>query len=113
MRPTRVTTETDIPTVFHVEFVEVAEAIATVEVGEGVAVGFQIIVSDEVGCTDDENARAPSDVDKIVTGSTDEDEVWVREGEVVKAGETADEVEEVLVVGPRSGNRAPVDEVES
>lgn len=108
-------TETDIPTVFHVELAEVAEAGATDEVGEGVAVGFQEVVSGDVGFTEDKNVEARDGVGKTTAGSADEDEVWVCEGDDVKADETFDEVEGSVVVwlgfggnrkSPRLGKRA-------
>lgn len=119
MRPIRVTTETDIPTVFHVELTEEAEAREADKVDEGIAVGFPEVVSDDVECTEDENTEVPDGVESTaVTGTVDEDEVRVREGEDVKAGEIIGEVEEPIVVdrntsSPRSGRKALVVAIES
>jgi hypothetical protein len=122
VKPIRVTTETDIPIVFHVEFAGVPEVRAAVEVDEGVAVGFQEVASDDMGCTDDKDIEVPDGVDGTAAGSIDEDEVWVREDEDVKVGEATEEEEALLVVGlafggnktsPRSGRRALVVVVES
>lgn len=120
--PIVVTTETDIPTVFHVEVVEVAEAGTAVEGDEGVAVGFLGVVSDEEGCAGDRNVEARDGVDTATAGSVSEDKVWVCEGEDVKVYDTVDEAEELLVVGlvpgekrtsPGPGKRTLVAVVES
>ena len=123
MRPIKVTTETDIPTVFHAEVAEVAEVATTVEVDEGVAVGFQEVVSDDVGCAEDSNVGMPSDVDETAAGSVGEDEVWVRDGGDVEMDETISEGDGLNVVGlafggnrtlsPRLGKRGLVVVVES
>ena len=75
MRPTRVTTETDIPAVFHIELAEAAEAGAAVKVGGGISVGFKEGVSDDVRRTDDENVGVPGGTGNTTAGSADEDEV--------------------------------------
>ena len=95
MRPTKVTTETAIPTVFQVEFAEAAET-GTEEVGEGEDVNFQEVMSDVVEPIDDEIVRVPVWVDRTTAGLVGADEVGVRvcmDGEV---DETAvDDAEEV------------------
>ena len=108
MSPTRVTTETDIPAVFHAEMAEVAEVGTAVGVGEGVAACFQEGVSDaSVGCSEDESVGVPGGVDRAAAGSVGGEKVWVREGEDTKVNETIDDEEVlVLVVGlPFGGNR--------
>ena len=101
MRPIRVITETETPMVFHTELAEVAEAGTPAVVGEGMAVGFPEVMSDAVGCTDDESAKARGEVDKTVAGSGVEDGVRVREGVDVDVNEVVDEIEELLAVGVR------------
>lgn len=98
------TTETDIPTVFHVEFVEVAEVRTAVGVDEGVAVDVQEAISDTVGYAADEGVGVPGGVDRTTTGLVDEDEVRAGGGEGVEVDGIVDETGEPLAVGS-FGNR--------
>jgi hypothetical protein len=72
-----VTTETDTPTVFQVELAEAAEVGATVGVGEGVAVGFQEVMSDAVRRTVDRTVEVLDRVGKTTAGLVEEDEAKV------------------------------------
>jgi len=101
VRPIKVMTETAIPTVFQVELAEVAEAGPAEEVGEGEGVGFQGVMSGTVEPVDDETTELLVDVDRTTAGLVDEDEVE----DLVRVGETVEDTEEVIVVGPPGGNR--------
>jgi len=94
VRLIRVMTDTAIPTVFHVELGEVAEAEAAEEAGEGEGVGFQEVMSGTIETIDDETARVPGE-DRATADFVDEDEVEV----LVCVDETAEDAEETVVVG--------------
>ena len=72
MRQTRVTTKTDIPTVFHTEFVEAAEAGTAVGVEEGATVGFQEVMSSAARGAGDETSERLCGVGEKIGGSADE-----------------------------------------
>jgi hypothetical protein len=108
VRLIRVITETDIPIVFHTEFVELAEVGTATEVEEGAAVDCQEVIPGAVRCAVDGNSSAlGGDVDDTPIVLVGEDEVWVRDGDDVGVDEVVDGVEELLVVGLFGGNRAP------
>ena len=72
MRPIVVITETAIPTIFQIEFVEAAEEGTAEEVGEGEAVDFQElavpVMSGTVGRIDERAVRTPDGVDNTTAG---------------------------------------------
>ena len=104
MRPTRVTTETAIPTVFQVELVEAAETGTAEEVDEGEVVGFQDVTSGTVEPIDG-IVRVSDEMGRTTADLVDESEMDVRVCVGEEVDETVDDAKESVVVGPFGGNR--------